>query len=438
MALALLGLPVSAYIFSKFKTFGGNMQKLLLGILLVAVSAPAAQAEMVWSGGAGVRHLIRKLDDGLNSTTTLGSGETKSTSLSTNKRWEYRASLGVSNKGEEIDWGIDLRTQPSTSITTEWVSNGNNADLGIGLAQAYGRFHKNFLDTDWAVTFGRAKTILLYDNLAQTLFDNDVRFDGFGWAIKHGMFGLNLAQYVLGSTSQGTGASTSAYTYTEATQADPQTQSHFAYLFSFQPWAQFRINEEITSTLAVGYHNWSGTGAKETSGWYSNAVHGGTAGTAGDVNSVVMDNAQQWQVLSDTSLPFNLRFVAEFIHNKKSFYGDRQHIAVPVAANRDAWAVDVYWGKPKKAGDYGFGYSHGNKGIASVISTYSNGDIAADNISDFFEGKYYLADGLSFTAKAQFHREKAKLGGDGQPLTGTNAGRNQTQKRFEFVTTIQI
>ncbi len=61
----------------------------------------------------------------------------------------------------------------------------------------------------------------------------------------------------------------------------------------------------------------------------------------------------------------------------------------------------------------------------------------ADNKSHFFEAKYFLADGLSFTGKAQFHREISKVGGDGVALAAPNNGREQSQKRFEFVTTIQ-
>lgn len=347
--------------------------------------------------------------------------------------------LGAGAKGEKVDWGIDLRTQPTGSRTSEWLSNANSADLAVGLGQAYGRFHETFWDTDFALTFGRAKTVVLYDNLSQQLFDNDTRWDGFGWAFKRGIFGLNAAQYVLGSTSQGTAASASSYSYTDATQASADTQSRFAVLYAVQPWVQLKLGEEITSTLALGYLNWSGTGGGSGSGFYSNNVHGGTAGSVGNTNAVIMDNSAQWQVLSDTSFPRGLRLVGELVRNKRIYYGTRTTPASPqVEADRTAWALSLAWGKPKKAGELGFSYTYGSKGIASVVNTFSNGDVSADNQSHLLEGKYCFADGASFAVKAQFHSEKAKLGGDGQPLASPNQNRNQTQKRYELVTSVQI
>jgi hypothetical protein len=434
------------------------MQKLVL-LSLFLLAAPVAQAEMVWSGSAGLRHVLRYLNDGLETKTDMGPGAGfKDQSKLTNKRWEYRASIGVSEKGESVDWGMDLRTQPAASTTsgptTEWVSNTGNQDLTIRLSQAYGRYRWNTWETDMAATFGRAKTVLLYDNLSQQLFDNDVRWDGLGWTFKQGNFGLNAVQYVLGATSQGAsgqtsamnGGGASAYSYSEYSQAGAETQSHFAILYAFQPYLQVKLADDITSIFAIGYLTWTGTQVNSTSGFYNNGVHGGsgnsTANTAvGDVSPVVMDNAIQWQFFSDTSLPHNLRFVAEYIRNKKTFYGLRTAPTSGnnlVEANRAAWALSLFWGKPKKAGEYGLGYTYGDKGIASVVNTFTNGDVAADTRSHFFDAKYMVADNFAVQLKAQFHKEKAHLGGDGQPLASPNEKRNQTQERYEFVTTIQI
>lgn len=414
------------------------------GILILSLAAPSlAHAETTWTAGAGVRHLVRNLDDGLN---TVDPVTNKDTSKTKERRWEYRGMVGASGKGDVWDWGMDIRTQPAGSVTTEWISNSNNTDMGIGLSQAYGRYHRNISDVDFAVTVGRAKPAMMFDNISQQLFDNDVRFDGFGWSFKYGQFGLNAAQYILGSVSKGT-VSASSFSKTESSDSNPQTQSHFGVLYSIQPYVQFKIMDDINSLFAIGWYNWAGTGGNmdptvattQGTGFYTNNVHGGTAGVVGNIAPVIMDNAQQWQLLSDTSLPHDFRLLAEYVRNKKTYYGTRLAVASPVIdAARVAWAVSLAWGKPKKAGDLFFSYTYGNKGIASVINTFTNGDVSADNTSHFFAGRYYYADSLYFEAKAQFHTEKALLGGDGQPVPAPNGSRKQTNQRFEFVTNLQL
>ena len=134
-----------------------------------------------------------------------------------------------------------------------------------------------------------------------------------------------------------------------------------------------------------------------------------------------------------------MRLLAELVHNKKIYYGTRLTASNPATiADRDAWAVSIIWGKPKKAGDFAISYAYGEKGIGSVIGTFSNGDIPPDNKSHFFEGKYMVADGLSLGGKAQFHNEKAKLDGNGVAIPSPNAGREQTQQRFELMTQVQF
>ncbi len=407
------------------------MRKLLVGIMLSAVLAPSARAEVTWSGGVGIRHLIRELNDGLDTRNAASFN----TSESTNLRWEMRATLGVLSKTEKVDFGFDMRTISPTANTSEWLAVNNAGDFAFGIGQAFGRFHTTVGECAMSLTAGRHKTVMLYDNMAQMLFDNDVRFDGFGWTFKHGSMGFNMAQYVLGSTNQGTPASTAAYNYSEATQDVANTRSRFAVLYSFQPFFEFNIGNDIKSLIAVGYHTWTGTGGNATTGWFSNTVHGGTAGTVGNVNPVIMDNSRQFQILSDTSLPYSLRFVAEYVRNKNVKYGTRTAMT-DIDADNDALALSLGWGKPKKAGDFGAAYSFSNKGIASVLTSFTNGDIAADNVSHFFEVKYMAADSLSLTAKAQKHRQSASVGGDGQPMPAGSELRNQTQERYELVGTL--
>lgn len=422
---------------------GEFMRKIVVVALLMAM-APVAMAEVTWNGGVGVRHLIVKQDDGLDAKNNTF--ENKDISKSTNKRWEFRGSLGMLAKFENVDAGIDLRT--NNSQTSEWLRANNAGDLAITLGQAFGRLKLKPFESDLAVTMGRAKTVLLYDNMAQMLFDNDTRWDGFGWSWKMDMFGFNATQYVLGATSQG-GASPAAstYTYTESSQETGDTKSHFGVLYAFQPHVTFKLTEEITSTFAVSHLIWSNTGATATSGWYSNNVHGGTAnstaGTAvGNTNAVSLDNSRQWHFLSDTALPFKLRFVAEYVLNKKVMYGLRNQTATGVTTaketDHDALALSLGWGKPKKAGEFGLAYSYSNKGIGSVIGTFTNGDVLPDNQSHMFEGRYMVADSFSLGAKAQWHKEKARLGGDGQPLASPNDKREQKGQRYEIVGSVSL
>lgn len=413
--------------------------KLFLGVILFGWVGQPALAEVSWNGGVGVRNLTIHQDDGLDAKNNVFEG--KNISKSTNKRWEFRASVGLLAKFDPVEMGLELRTYNSQA--SEWLRANNAGDIAISIGQAFLKWRAKPFYSDLAVTVGRSRTALYYDTIAQMLFDNDSRWDGFGWQWKLGAFGLNAVQYVLGATSRGTASpANSTYTYTEASQAAGDANSHFAVLYAFQPHLSFKLSEDISSLLVVSYLAWTGTGATSTAGWYSNQVHGGSANTVagtavGNTNSVSMDNARQWHFLSDTSLPYKLRFVAEYVLNKKVMYGLRNQAAtgasVPVETDHDALAIAIGWGKPKKLGEFGLTYAYSNKGIGSVIGTFTNGDVAPDNKSHLFEGKYMVADGVSLGMKAQWHKEKAKLGGDGQPLAPPNQGREQSGQRYEFI-----
>ncbi|MGZ3693575.1 MAG: hypothetical protein ACXWQO_05255 [Bdellovibrionota bacterium] len=413
------------------------MQKIFAALLFLSLTAPYAHAEMKWTGSAGVRYLNRKLDDGLGATGTTGADASKAT----NKRYEMRGNLGVSDTSEHLDWNIGLRTQANPA--SEWLSVQNSANQAFGLELANLRYHtKEWLESDWAIVAGRQKAAFLYDAVGQGFLDRDNRWDGFGWNFKHGAFGFNAAQYVLGATSQGTAAQSSAFTSTEATQSVSDTRSHFGVLYSFQPTFEFQVNEDIKALFAVGYHNWSGTGGSSTSNWYTNPIHGGVANSSagvavGNVNPVIMDNARQWQLYTDWTLPYSLRFVGEYIRNKNVVYGTSV-TPTTVKAKRDMYSLSLVYGVAKKAHDWTVMYTYASKGVASVINTFTNGDAPVDNTAHMFEGKYLIADGFSVGGKLQYHKEIAKVGGDGVALTAPNANRLQKQRRIELYTGISF
>jgi len=393
-----------------------------------------ALADVTWNAGAGYRNVVQLFDDGLGTKDANG----KDSSVTNRKRWQYRALIGPSETRESLDWGVELRTQPSGLVNTDWVSSGNNLDLHPAMSLAYARLHGKVWGGTWAVTLGRQRNAILYDDVAQTLYGNPVRWDGFGWNFQCGNFGLNFAQYVFGATNNGV-AGTSTYSLTDSSQSVANTQSHFAVLYAFQPYLKIPISTDILSTLALGFYNWSGVGGNNASGFFDNAVHAGTPGTVGDVTPVSLDNARQWHLLSDTTLPYDFRFVGEVVRNKAVVYGSRLMAASPLTnADRTSFALSLVVGRPKKAGDLSFQYSYANKGIGSVFGTLTTEDIAADNISHLFELRYLPVDTLSLAARLQYHREKAKLGGDGQPLGTPYNGREETQRRIELNAQIQI
>ena len=405
----------------------------LMGVFL-GLSGVSAHADTSWNASFGYRAVNQLFDDGLGTKDIQGIGS----SATTRRRWEYRASLGPSSSGDELDWGVEIRTEPTGSVNTEWVTSLNNTDARPGLGTAYLRPHGSLWGGKWMVTAGRQRTVLFYDNVAQTLFGNPVRWDGFGWNYIYDHFGLNLAQYVFGAANQGV-AGQSAYSFTNSSQSVARTPSHFAILYAFQPYVKIHFSENVLSTLAVGYYVWNGLGANDSNGFIDNAVHGGTPGTVGNISPVSLDNARQWHVFSETTLPYDFRFVGEFVRNKTVSYGTRVVAASPLTnADRTAFALSLVLGRPEKAGDLSFQYSYSNKGIGSVFSTLSNVDIPADNISHMFELRFLPADTLTFAARLQFHREKARLGGDGQPLPTPFGALEQTQRRIELNAQVQI
>lgn len=407
------------------------MRKIFAALLLLSLAVPYAQAEMKWSGGSGLRYLRLDNDDGLATKNAAG----KDSSKSYDRRWNFRANIGVGNTSEHVDWNVALRT--AGSAKSEWVSFQNGTDLGFNLEQANARLHTNeWWESDWALVIGRQKMGLLYDSVGQALFSKNVRWDGLSFNWKKSGFGFNAAQYVLGATNRGTALQPSAYTSTEATQAVATTRSSFALVQGFQPTYEWKVSEDIKAQFAVGYYVWSGTGGGTTPG-FTNNVHGGTAGTVGNINPVIMDNARQLQLLTDWILPANFRFVGEYIRNKKTAYGTMGTLTA-MQAKRDGYALSVIYGAAKKKGDWSLFYTFSDRGVASSVNTFSNADATADNISHMFEGKYMLADNLALGGKLQYHKEKGRVGGDGLAIATPNEKRLQKQRRIELYSAISF
>lgn len=404
-----------------------------LVVFLFITASLSGNAEAKWSGAAGLRWAYVKADDGLSTRDAAG----HDSSVSHTRQYQGLGKLTYSDSlTDELDFAVGMRT--SGSAVSEWLNFNNNADLNPTLELGWFRYTKEGQFGKLSATAGRQKNVFAYDTVNQIIFDNDVRWDGFGWQYAYKDFGLNLAQYMLGATSQGT-AGASTITHTDATDSVAETRSHFAVMYGFQPYANFKLNDEISTKLAVAYYDFGGTGAKSSSGWYANNIHGGTAGTVGNVNPVVVDNSKIWHFMNSWTLPYSLSFAAEYVMNKTIHYGTR---AAPttVKADRDAYGLTLGYGAAavKKAWDWNASYSYISKGIASVVGSFTNGDMPADNKGHFFNGKLAVADNLALGFKVYFFKERAKLGGDGVALAAPNQNREQQTRRLELASVVSF
>lgn len=372
---------------------------------LVATSANAA--EMKWSGSAGWRYEQTKTNDSLE--TKVGG---KDTSTNTTKSQQLRANIGATGGWENVEWGAGLRTM--NAANDDHVTLQNNGDRNIGLEQAWFRYLRDFGSLDLAVTFGRQKNVLAYDNVSQNLFDNDVRWDGLGWQFKFGMFGINAAQYVLGSKTNVTTSGASTITNNAAIEGT-SAQQRFNYLLAVQPHATWKFSDEIEAMFALGFYTW-----KDNSG--TNAIPVNGAATA-----FRLENSQQWHVLTAWTLPYNLGFNFEWVNNKKQKYDTRSvGLVTPnPEASRTAWSAGLTYGSLKKANDFTVGYAYGTKGIASVDNRYTYEKFAADNKGHTINVGYALADNFHLGWKGLFLKEKEKI----DPATGAAyAGANSKRE----------
>jgi hypothetical protein len=388
-------------------------------VLVLAVAALAANtanaAEMKWNGSAGWRYEQSSLDNSLGGTSAVARSKANN----------VRANIGVTGGWENVEWGTGIRTVARTANSGLLGGNGaaanddhsslqNATDLGVGFEQAWFRYVRDLGGVDMAATVGRQKNVFIYDNVAQSLFDNDVRFDGLSESFKFGMFGLNLGQYVLGGKQgNGTLAGSSNTTNTDATDGTGN-QQNFRYLFGFQPHMSWKFSDDIEAMFAVGYYIWNDQGAV-------NSIYGSptVANTFANLDGFRLQNSRQWQFTTAVSLPYNLSFNGEFVMNKKQNFDGTTLVnganATPVAVNgtdadRTAWSAGLTYGAIKKAHDFSVGYAYGSKGIASVANAYSYERFLAGQQGHTVSAAYAIADNFTIGAKALFLKEKNPIG----------------------------
>jgi len=391
------------------------MKNLLVLAVATLFAANASAAEMKWNGSAGWRYTQTSNDDNLESKDNATNNKDVSTQKT--RAHQMRANLGVMGGWEHVEYGFGVRTN---NLANDDYSNvQQNGDLGLGIEQAWFRYVRDFGSLDLGLTIGRQKAAFAYDSNWETLFDNDVRWDGFGWNFKFGMFGLNASQYVLGAKSKGV-AGASTYTSTASSDSIAASQSRFSMLYSFQPYMKWKFADEIEAMFAVAYHKWIDEGAN------TNQIGGGVprfnTGTVTAVNQGVykMDNASQWDFLAEVSLPYNLNFTGDLVKANKASYTDGTVAgwkAAPHDVSSTAWTLGLTYGKLRKAQDFTIGYAYGTKGIGSVINTFTNEKFLADNKGHTVVLGYAMADNFHLGFRWMSLQEKE--------LIDTSAGANQ-------------
>lgn len=426
------------------------MKKLLVLAVACTFASPAFAGDLKWNGSVGTRYSHKKLDDSLGATGVGGAN----VSVVTTKKHDIRANLGVTGGSDHLDYGFGLRTGSTTTANSDWAAyNADSADLSVTVGEAYFRYSNDYGFGDLDVTFGRAKNVFAHDTNGEFLFDNDVRFNGFGWKWKMGNFGFNASQYILGARNRASANGTSSWTKSDETTMDGTTGgSGFGYLFGFQPTFNFRFSDDIESLFAFGYYNWSNTGAGTN---YANSLHGeqrtNTAGKVAGASAALTDNGQtflvsnpkQMQFLWDTTLPMDLSFTFEFIRNKKYFYdyfyagtASQQAAGTYGSGNsrevkRNAYHGTLAYGKLGKAHSYKVSYGYGSKGLASVVNYYSNSSFLADQKGHTIKAAYAVTDSLTLSGKFMSLKEVSNLDADGNAPGNTTTSNNASGRNHK-------
>lgn len=433
------------------------MKNLIVLAVAALFATNAVAAEMKWTGSAGWRYAQQSINDQLDSKNNAT--DNKDVSTEKTRMHQIRANLGVMGGWENVEYGFGIRTNGAGAgpKNSDWNTVQNGGDQTLGIEQAWFRYVRDFGGLDLAATFGRQKLALATDTQWQTLFDNDTRWDGFGWNFKFGMFGFNAAQYVLGAVNQGaTNAST--YTYNEATENAAATKSRFNMLYAFQPHMTWKFSDEIEAMFAVAYYKWNSMGLTNTIGPNRNIANAGTVPSiAGSTYN--MDNKDQWDFLANVSLPFNLAFTGNFVKASKAAYNEASigNGAVYTGATNaadvrrpdvssTAWTLGLTYGKLRKAQDFMLGYAYGTKGIGSVVSGFSNDVFPADYKGHTVLAGYSVADNfnlgfrwISRSEKERINVSNTHANGGGLPygasaagVAGTNANQQQKVSYWEL------
>ncbi len=404
------------------------MKNLIVMAVAALFATNAVAAEMKWNGSAGWRYSQTTADDQLSSERIVAGGAQKNVSKNFTRAHQMRANLGVMGGWEHVEYGFGVRTNSrgtgaaAAAVNDDYATVSGNADLALGIEQAWFRYVHDFGNLDFGATIGRQKIALITDTQWETLFDNDVRWDGLGWNFRFGMFGLNAAQYVLGGTTGGA-PGPSQYSYNEFTDANgatgASTHRKFQMMYSFQPYMNWKFSDDIEATLAVSW-------IKYINENYANGQAGGVNANATNAtpssipaitaNTFRMNNKQQWDFLAQVTLPFNLSFTGEYVKANRAaataadlttaYLGGE---ASAPELSSSALTLGLTYGKLRKAQDFTLGWAYTNKGIGSVIGVFTNDKFMPDLRGHTVAAGYALADNFHLGFKTIMSKEKERL-----------------------------
>ncbi|NUM88781.1 MAG: hypothetical protein HUU37_06235 [Bdellovibrionales bacterium] len=369
------------------------MKKLIVVAVAALFATSAIAGDMKWGGSSAWRYTDGKYDDGLNN----NDANSKSHSVQKHRQHAVRANFGATGGWKNVEWGVGLRTTGSANSDYVAFANGST-DTALGFDQAWMRYVTGTSFGDFGFTFGRQMNVFAYDMTTQNFFDNDTRFDGFGFSWNWGSFGFNMAEYFFQGYNRGT-AGTASYTYTDSTQADNSSSSYFSKMHGFQPHFSWKFSDEIDTKFAFGYYMVDG----DTN--FTNSTAGATATINGFVTpsgtvafqngTVTMANPRWMQLYNSWKLPYKLGFSWEYVSNgRKPKFGTSA-----VEMNGKAYAAALTYGSIKKAQDWKVGFTYGKKDVGSVISNFSGGRWLPNNKGWVFNADYGLADNFNIGFK---------------------------------------
>lgn len=391
----------------------------ILSLALFLLTFPAlAHAAFSWNGGIVSRYRMFNYNDGLNSQDAAGKDRSKQRF----RAWDYRANVLTKNNWDNWEAGFGIHT--NNAIVNDFVTFNNNADSAVRIEYAYGKYTYKAEDFELAVTGGRQGTPVFFDKNSQHLYDTDIRWDGLSWHAKYKNFGLIAAQFIYGALNQGVlGAST--YSRTDATDSVATTQSGMSYHFAFQPYAKFKLSDEIETMLAAGYYTWN-----NTNGSFTNRIHGGynstTLNASAETGTVTVDNPKLWHIYNTWTLPKGFRANAELVFNKAVYYTNTN-----IKPSTSSYCIGAGYGALKKAGDWSFDYFYEDKGLGSMPGKFTNGGITPDNKGHLFYAKYSPAQNMTLGIVSYFLKEKEKK-------TAAGVASNQEQKQTQWYFTAGI
>lgn len=358
--------------------FRRNILKYFLRLLIVAFSfSPFSVFAMniEWSGNMALRYSLVAIDDKLP--TRGDSGDVGNTKTET---YQAKYFLLANGGWDNIEWGLGIagkgsQTAPNSSFTT--FRNGVN-DFTPAIQEGWIRYGNEWGFGELILTAGKQKPAFRSNKSIQLYIDSDVRFDGLSEAWRWGSFGLNFAQYILGSNSRTSGVTTfgsSTKTNTEDNELGQANKANFAWLFTYQGTLDIDIADQIKLDLGVAWNQFKSYFSQ------TNELlnQGGTS-------FPVSPDLSQFHVYSDLHLPYLLGLQFEWVKARQQTFTNG------VNADSTAIAAGLSYGKLKRVNDFRVQYNYRKVGVGAVHDHLAWNKMAPNSKGHVVNVDYYAID----------------------------------------------